>query len=103
MFAIVINSSHSRGKKWLHLLVIFFPRERVETSQTGVIKQNLSFFQWIYFSQGSVPILQMQVVHITCYCMCRMVQRTVGEQGVILVFSKDHRSMLRSSTIVNDY
>lgn len=57
-------------------ICIFFPRERVETSQTGVIKQYLIFLQWIYFSQGSVPILQMQVVHIACYCMCRMIQRT---------------------------
>lgn len=100
MFAIVINSNNSHQKKMATPGCHFFSKGRIETSQAGIIKQYL-YFQWICFSQGSVPILQMQVVHAAHYCVYRMIQRTARDQEIILAFSKNHSSMLRSSSLVH--
>lgn len=101
MFPILINSNHSHQKKNDYTcLSFFFQREELKHLKLALL-HNIYFFQWICFSQGSVPILQMQVVHTAHYHMCRMIQRTAWDQDIILAFSKDHSSMLRSSNLVH--
>lgn len=78
-----------------------FPREGLKRLKLVLLNNIYFFFQWICFSQGSVPILQIQVVHTARYCMCSMIQRTARDQDIILEFSKDHSSMFRSSSLVH--